>query len=81
MPGVEMFAMMIQKLGKYRFANLGPLPLDPRTDADGVATFDWLPADLSSASVLPATPVYTMLRPCEVDPSKPDALLTAQSAA
>ncbi len=77
-PGVEMFPVTIQKMGKYRFANLAPLPLDPRTDADGIATFDWLPADLSAASVLPASPVYTMLRTCEVDPSKPDALLTAR---
>ncbi len=77
-PGIEMHAVTIQKMGKYRFANLAPLPLDPRTDADGVGTFDWLPADLSSASVELATPVYTLLRPCVVDPSKPDALLTAR---
>ncbi len=77
-PGIEMYPVTIQKMGKYRFVNLAPLPLDPHTDADGVATFDWLPADLSSASVLPATPVYTLPRPCEVDPSKPDALLTAR---
>ena len=77
-PGVEMYAVTIQKMGKYRFANLGFLPFDPRTDADGVATFDWLPADLSSALVEPATPVYRPLRPCQVDPSKPDALLTVR---
>ncbi len=76
-PGVEMYPIAITKMGKYRFINLGYLPLYPRTDADGVATFDWLPADITSASLMPATADYRLAAPCELDPSKPDAMLTA----
>ncbi len=44
--GLQMYALIIQKKGKLRSVNLSPLPIDPRTDASGVATFDWLPAQL-----------------------------------
>ena len=51
-PGVEMLPFNDPEEGQIRFANLAPLPVDPRTDADGVATFDWLPADITSGSFI-----------------------------
>ncbi len=76
--GVEVHPVTIDKRGKYRFANLAPLPVDPHTDANGVATFDWLPADITAASFSPVTSAYALPGPCALDPSKPDALLTAR---
>jgi hypothetical protein len=48
--GLEMYPLIIQKKGKFRSVNLSPLPIDPRTDANGVATFDWLPAQLQGGT-------------------------------
>ena len=35
---------MITKKGKYGFVSFTDFPIKTRADADGVATFDWLPA-------------------------------------
>lgn len=77
-PGVEMYPIVITKPGKFHFINLGPLPLDPRTDADGVATFDWLPADATEVHLETARSDYRLPASCNLDLSKPDAMLTAR---
>ena len=86
--GLEMYPITIQKKGKLRSVNLTPLSIDPRTGADGVATFDWLPAQLagwtqfspvsawggqSLAEIQYAPSEWPML-----DPDKPAAELTAR---
>ena len=38
-PGVEIATSMIRKKGRLGAIHFGGLPIDPRTDANGVATF------------------------------------------
>ncbi len=78
-PGLKIYPLTVEKKGKYRFANFAPLPLDPLTDADGIAAFDWLPADIRSAEFHAASQDYWLPGPCTLDPGKPDALLTARA--
>src|SRR6185312_15240012 len=78
-PGFECYPLTIQKKGKFRSVNLSPLPIDPRTDANGVATFDWLPADLLyGTSFYEASPSYFLSEPPTLDANKPQAELTAR---
>jgi RNA polymerase sigma factor (sigma-70 family) len=74
--GVEMYPVTIEKRGKFRFANLATLPFDPRTDSDGIATFDWLPADLTACTLETGTGDYRPAAPCTLDPGHLGELLT-----
>ncbi len=76
--GVEFYPMTIQKKGKLRSINLAPLPIDPHTDANGVATFDWLPANLQGGiSFFGSSASSYLPDPAELDPNKPDLEPTA----
>jgi RNA polymerase sigma factor (sigma-70 family) len=76
--GVELYPVQIQKKGKLRSVNISPLSIDPRTDANGVATFDWLPADLVyGTSFYPASLQQEVPDPPVFLEDKPGAELTA----
>ncbi len=85
--GLEMYPITIQKKGKLRSVNLTPLSIDPRTGADGVATFDWLPAQLAGWTQFSPVSAWggqslaeIQYAPSELpalDPDKPAAELTA----
>jgi RNA polymerase sigma factor (sigma-70 family) len=78
-PGVEMYPVQIQKKGKLRSVNLSPLSIDPRTDAKGVATFDWLPADLLyGTSFFAASLSHHLLEWPTLVVNKPETELTAR---
>jgi RNA polymerase sigma factor (sigma-70 family) len=78
-PGVEMYPVQIQKKGKLRSVNLSPLSIDPRTDAKGVATFDWLPADLLyGTSFFTASLSHGLLEWPTLVVNKPETELTAR---
>ena len=47
MPGVELTPVAVIKIGKLSPANVSSLVLKSRTDAEGIATFDWFPRDVS----------------------------------
>jgi RNA polymerase sigma factor (sigma-70 family) len=73
-PGVEMEISMIQKKGKFGAVHFGGFPLRPVTDANGVATFDWLPAGLMGrTSVSSASRAYFDPDLPSLDADKPDA--------
>src|SRR5262249_52351618 len=73
-PGVEMEISMIQKKGKFGAIHFGGFPLRPVTDANGVATFDWLPAGLMDrTSVSSASRAYFDPDSPSLDADKPDA--------
>ncbi len=76
-PGVEIVTTGIRKKGKFGAVYFGGFPLWPRTDVNGVATFDWLPADLMGrTSVSSASPGYIDPELPWLDADKPDAELT-----
>jgi len=78
-PGVELYPLTIQKKGKLRSINLFPISIDPRTDANGVATFDWLPANLvGGTSFYSASLSYYLPDPPVLDVNKPQDELTAR---
>jgi hypothetical protein len=78
-PGVEMYPVQIQKKGKLRSVNLSPLSIDPRTDAKGVATFDWLPADLLyGTSFFPASLSHDLVELPVLVVNKPETELIAR---
>ncbi len=71
--GVEFYPVTLQIKGKLRSVNLAPLPIDPRTDANGVATFDWLPMNLQrEISFLSASLSDYLPDPTWFDPNRPD---------
>lgn len=77
-PGVELYPITIQKAGKLRSVNLSPLSIDPRTGPDGVATCDWLPADLMAGTTFhSATLTADLPHPPLLDVQRPGAELTA----
>jgi RNA polymerase sigma factor (sigma-70 family) len=75
--GVDIMPITVLKKGKVRSVNFSGSFAKVRTDARGIATFDWLPRDIQagtsfvSASLAYSTPKWPIL---EVD--KPDAELT-----
>ncbi len=83
-----MYPITIHKKGKLRAMNIAPLSIDPRTDVEGVATFDWLPAHLGGWTHFSPVTVWAGQRlaslsyaPSELpalDPDKPAAELTAR---
>jgi protocatechuate 3,4-dioxygenase beta subunit len=78
-PGVELYPITIQKKGKLRSVNLSPLSIDPRTGPNGVATFDWLPADLMEGTAFySASLTHELPHPPLLDVKQPGAELTAQ---
>jgi hypothetical protein len=78
-PGFEFYPQTIWKTGKLWQINPSPLPIDPRTDANGVATFDWLPADLRGGPNFdPASTTYDLPDPPALDLNQPDVELTAR---
>ncbi len=86
--GLEMYPITIQKKGKLRSLNIAPLSIDPRTDVEGIATFDWLPAHLGGWTHFSPVTIWGGQRldspPCApselpgLDPDKPAAELTAR---
>ncbi len=71
-PGVEVVTTMIRKKGKLGTIHFGVPSTNVRTDADGVATFGWLPAGLqdfvsfqsgSHAYFLPDSPTLVADKP------------------
>jgi hypothetical protein len=77
-PGVELATTWIRKKGKFGGVQFVGFPIKVRTDADGVATFDWLPAGLQNpASFHSASPSYVLPDWPVLDPDKLDADLTA----
>jgi RNA polymerase sigma factor (sigma-70 family) len=78
-PGVELYPLTIQKKGKLRSINLSPISMDSRTDASGVATFDWLPANLvGGTSFYSASLSYYLPDPPILDVNKPQTELTVR---
>jgi hypothetical protein len=78
--GVELYPVTVQKKGKLRAVNLSPLPIDPRTDANGVATFDWLPADLLGRTGFSEVSwSYFLTEHPILEPDTPDVELTARA--
>jgi hypothetical protein len=76
-PGVEMAISMIQKKGKFGPLHFGGFPLRPVTDANGVATFDWLPAGLMDRTfVSSASRAYFDPNLPSLNADKPDAEIT-----
>ncbi len=76
--GVEMYPITIQKRGKLRSVNISPLSIDPRTDANGVATFDWIPADLLNGTAFYSASLrHDVADPPLLDVKKPGTELTA----
>ena len=76
--GVELATTMIRKKGKLGVVGFPGFPINPRTDANGVATFDWLPAGLiGHTSFHSASPSYAWRSGPVLDPDKPEAELTA----
>ena len=69
---------MIRKKGRLGAIHFGGLPINPRTDANGVATFDWLPAGLiGHTSFHSASPSYVLPEWPSLNADKPESDLTA----
>ena len=78
-PGVELTPWTIHKKGKSGSVNLSGFKLKARSDAMGIATFDWLPADLGEPmSLLLASWPYQLPDRLLYDPARPDAELVAR---
>ena len=74
--GIELMPVAILKKSKLSYANFGD-SLKVRTDARGIATFDWLPADmLHRANILVAARWYPRLIWPGLDLAAPSSDLT-----
>ncbi len=79
MPGIGVATTMIRKKGKLGAILFGVHSTDVRTDATGVATFDWLPAGLQdSVSFHSASPGYFLPGWPTLNAEKPDTELKAR---
>ena len=75
-PGVEIMPVAVLKKGKLSSVNFGD-SFKVRTDAQGIATFDWLPADMQHrANFLVGTRSYSRLILPGLDPDAPGFELT-----
>jgi hypothetical protein len=78
-PGLEISPWEVRKKGKLNAVNLAAFPIKVLTDEQGVATFDWLPADIQEGTrFLLHSPTYDMPNGPLLDPGKPGAELTAR---
>ena len=79
-PGVEIVPWLVLKRGKLYSVNLCGSCAKVRTDAQGVATFDWFPSDVRAWSELRVwrRPSYFLPKWPHPRGGKPDAELTAR---
>ena len=77
MRDVDVLPPGIHKAGKLSAVNVWDSPARARTDADGIATFDWLPAETQGWTTFHVdAPGYSALRWPVFDPAAPVAELT-----
>ncbi len=75
---VDVLPPGIHKAGKLSAVNVWDSPARARTDADGIATFDWLPAAIQARTTfIVDAPGYSALRWPILDPAAPAEELTA----
>jgi RNA polymerase sigma factor (sigma-70 family) len=76
--GVPVYPWYVQQDGKPEDVNLsGSDAVTVTTDADGLAVFDWLPAEFQGAiSFLSGSPTYSHVEQIMIKPGTPDAELT-----
>jgi hypothetical protein len=75
-PDVELSPLTIKKKGKLSYVNLSGRQLKARSDAQGIATFDWLPADMPEPigfHVDLFSGLYAQAGPIMYDPAKAPA--------
>ena len=76
-PGVEVVPVTVLKKGKINAVNVSASSAKARTDARGVATFDWFPADLMAGTAfLVTTASYSVPKWAVLETDKPDAEVT-----
>ncbi len=81
-PGVEMITLSLHKTRKMGSLLPSSFPIRTRTDADGIATFDWLPAEIHERMSFVTgfgteSPTYTMTQAPILIPDQPDVPLVA----
>jgi RNA polymerase sigma factor (sigma-70 family) len=77
--GIDIVPITIKKKGKIHSVNLNGSPVRARSDAQGIAVFDWFPPDIEAGtSFLPLSAAYSAPRWPLLDVSKPDAVVTMQ---
>jgi RNA polymerase sigma factor (sigma-70 family) len=78
-PEVELVPWLLRKKGKLNDVNLSGFEIKARTDAAGIATFDWLPADMQGqAMFLLASPEYFLPDRVEYEADRPVAEVVAR---
>jgi RNA polymerase sigma factor (sigma-70 family) len=76
-PGVDIMPITVLKNGKLKSVNFSGSFAKVRTDAQGIATFDWLPSDIQAGtSFVSATLSYSTPKWPILDVDKPDAEVT-----
>ena len=76
-PGVDIMPITVLKKGKLKSVNFSGSFAKVRTDAQGIAAFDWLPSDIQAGTAfIPATLSYSTPKWPILDVDKPDVTLT-----
>lgn len=77
--GIDLVPWLVRKKGKLNEVNLSAFEVKSRTDATGVATFDWLPAEMQGrATFLNASPDYSLADRVDYDADRPVAEVAAR---
>jgi RNA polymerase sigma factor (sigma-70 family) len=76
-PGVEIMPITVLKKGKLKSVNFSGSFAKVRTDAQGIATFDWLPSDIQAGTAfVAATLSYCTPKWPILDVDKPNEVVT-----